>query len=686
MNSLAVEIDGEAFSFTSDGETVSFNKDILGPYAVEYVLETAETINIIAQARDENATISGDKNQAIDLSYDKISQSFIVTVTAEDEVTTKEYVVELWTTRVDPDDNNDILAITATIDSSRFDAWNTVQKTHRLKLFIDEEVARFLFIRGVETSKLYVVVDEEAQEIESNGTQNVYAISLNTGEERIYNFYCVAEDHTKSDIYTLTILRAADNDASLATLTYNGTTVPGFTAGMNAMFPFEVLIGDLDEVTIAATTTKSTTTISTLANPYSLNPGDNLLVVETTAQDGITQFHYIINFIKDADKVLDDIEAIIVEESAEVNLLTPEFDSTTYSGYSVELDYENDSLLIRYASELNTALLVLPDDTIVEGENKSFTIENIEVGTNLYKIRVQTASGATEDYELSITRKEPDTDATLKELTYNGIAVPGFTAGMESDEFEIFIKDEEEVYFAAVPTKTTTSVENEYDYSNLALLSIGENGFTITTLAQDGETSCTYVIKVIMDAPLTLDSLEVIVNSENKTPDFDPTEFVYTVDLEYTEKDITISYATSYAEHNTICFIDSSGQEIENDTNTLTINDFIIDQLSTYRIRITGYSGEYNEYEIQIYRDPGSDDNTILSFKYKASDEDTELTELDINASNTQYSYVVDRNMSVFDPEIELSDSKASYTLPDDNTLISGQANIKEIVVTSENG
>ncbi|MDE6656388.1 MAG: hypothetical protein K2J85_05285, partial [Anaeroplasmataceae bacterium] len=389
--------------------------------------------------------------------------------------------------------------------------------------------------------------------------------------------------------------------------------------------------------------------------------------------------------IKDADKVLDDIEAIIEDESGEVNLLTPEFDSLTYTGYSVELDYEFDSLLIRYASDLNTALLVLPDNTTIEGENKSFTVENIEVGTHLYKIRVVTASGAIEDYEISITRNEPDTDATLKELTYNGTAVPGFTAGMESDEFEIFIKAEEEVYFTAVPTKTTTSVDNTYDSSNPASLSIGENSFTITTLAQDGETSCTYVVKVIKDAPLTLDSLEAIVDTDNRITNFNPENYHYAVDLAYSEQAATIVYSTSYADYNTICFIDAEGNEIDNDTTTLSLENIEVGTF-TYKIRITAYSGEYAEYEVALTRDPGSDDNTILSFKYKVNEEDTELTELNINATDTQYSYLVGRDMDIFNPTIVLSDSKASYMMPVDTALISGQSNVKEIVVTSENG
>ncbi|MDE7439815.1 MAG: hypothetical protein K2N23_04845, partial [Clostridia bacterium] len=106
------------------------------------------------------------------------------------------------------DSNNTVLAITATIDGSRYDAWNTnSQKTHSLNLFHNEESVSFLFIRGAETSELYVESDGETQLIENDGAQNTYLISLNVGESKTLIFYCVAEDGSKGEEYTLNMFR-----------------------------------------------------------------------------------------------------------------------------------------------------------------------------------------------------------------------------------------------------------------------------------------------------------------------------------------------------------------------------------------------------------------------------------------------------------------------------------------------
>lgn len=84
LNGLTVEIDGTEVFFTEDGENVAFNNNILA-YHIENVPVNAQVINISAETADENATVSGDGNQAVNLSFDTVTQTFTITVTAEDE-------------------------------------------------------------------------------------------------------------------------------------------------------------------------------------------------------------------------------------------------------------------------------------------------------------------------------------------------------------------------------------------------------------------------------------------------------------------------------------------------------------------------------------------------------------------------------------------------------------------------
>ncbi|MDE7439928.1 MAG: cadherin-like beta sandwich domain-containing protein [Clostridia bacterium] len=153
LNSLTVEIDGTEVSFTDDGENVAFNKNKLA-YHIENVSVNAQTIGISAVAADENATVSGDGNQAVNLSYDTVTQTFTVTVTAEDETTTKEYTVTVHRTaaifEVLVGENDKTYY--STIEDA-FAAANTAD-TATVTMYADAEISQTLVVNAGKTITL----------------------------------------------------------------------------------------------------------------------------------------------------------------------------------------------------------------------------------------------------------------------------------------------------------------------------------------------------------------------------------------------------------------------------------------------------------------------------------------------------------------------------------------------------
>ena len=364
--------------------------------------------------------------------------------------------------------------------------------------------------------------------------------------------------------------------------------------------------------------------------------------------------------------------------------MQPQFNADEFTGYQVSLLYSQDSLVLRYVSSYNTASVIAPDLTELTSENKEITINNISVGTATYKVRVKTASGITADYEIQITRAAASTDASLKEFKINGEAVTGFTAGMTGGSFEVFIKDADTVYLEGILTDKNAKITSNPCETPVDV-EVGENEFTFITTAEDGITTATYIVKAIKDAPKTLNSLSLTLNGIEQILNFNSTTFSYSISLEYEEDELILDFTRTNESLTTLKVLDAKGNEIENIADVYTLSDIAINS-STYKIRITAQSGEYQDYDLVITRDAGSDVNTIESFKYYANPTDTELTELPINDQETSYTYIVNRNTTEFAPEIALTDDKATMILPNDKALLAGQANTKEILVRSQNG
>lgn len=686
LQSLSVEIDGDASAFSYQMENQDFNKEILGPYTVEYVSKTASSLTINAQTEDPNATIQEELVREIHLSDTTISQTFTITVLAEDEITTKVYSVELWITRADPDEDNTLKFISANLFTNPATniltpTFTTANTSYQVNIAAEDDVA-LIIQKQSEYAKIFVSDGSTIQEVTTeNGSYAIPTLPSNT--EKNFKIYAVAESGAKGIEYNILVKKAADTDATLKELTVNGTAVEDFIPGMTGQ-EFEIFIGSLDSITIGAEPTKDTATLENLRNPFALQVGENLIDVVVTAEDGTTKETYTLCIIRDADAKLDGIEAIVVEDEQEVDKLQPQFNADEFTGYQVSLLYSQDSLVLRYVSSYNTASVIAPDLTELTSENKEITINNISVGTATYKVRVKTASGITADYEIQITRAAASTDASLKEFKINGEAVTGFTAGMTGGSFEVFIKDADTVYLEGILTDKNAKITSNPCETPVDV-EVGENEFTFITTAEDGITTATYIVKAIKDAPKTLNSLSLTLNGIEQILNFNSTTFSYSISLEYEEDELILDFTRTNESLTTLKVLDAKGNEIENIADVYTLSDIAINS-STYKIRITAQSGEYQDYDLVITRDAGSDVNTIESFKYYANPTDTELTELPINDQETSYTYIVNRNTTEFAPEIALTDDKATMILPNDKALLAGQANTKEILVRSQNG
>lgn len=676
---LSIQIDGTEVKFTNNGTEIEFQEEIAGPYTAEYVSKDANELTITAIPKDADATIQEDLTQAINLTGDNFKQEFTITVLAEDGVTDKVYRIVLWRTRADASEDNDIDDFTAHLDSAPSldilnPKFNKETSRYEIEVPYNDEVS--VFIKKDEHAVLYVydgtsAVPEEGQ----NGRYRIPHQDTNT--EKTYIIYAVSEVGIKGKEYSVTVKKNPDMDATLKELLVDGNAVDGFTPGMEGA-SFTYLAGDLDSVTITATPNNAKASITNLNNPYTLHVGDNEIEIIVLAEDETTTQTYTIVVVKDAPAVLDGLEASAEEG---INLLTPSFEPNTFTGYAVQIKYANQYVIFTCRTEYNTCKVIDSKGIEYVSDTEEIKVENIEVGTSQYRIEVSTRSGVKQYYDVEITKEAASTDASLSEFFINGEAVSGFTSGMTGGEFEVFIKDADTVTLSGTLTDVNASITtNPCETPTDAV--VGENTFVFITTAEDGITTCEYTVKAIKDAPKTLDDLSLKLDSEEKILHFDSKNFKYSIFLEYGQNSLVLAFRRTNEALTTLQVLGPDGKEIE-----ATGDEYILDDIqagiSTYKIRITAVSGDYQDYDLEITGEKGSDINTIQSFEYYKVPGDN-LTTLEINADETTYSYVVDRSSTTFDPNITLTDEKSSLTMPTDRGLIAGIGNEKEVIVTSQ--
>ncbi|MDE6656538.1 MAG: cadherin-like beta sandwich domain-containing protein, partial [Anaeroplasmataceae bacterium] len=389
LQTLEIYIDGTLRQFTINDAPQAFNKTITGPYMVEHVSTAASAATIIAVPEDDKATVTGDNDQPLAVSLSgSTSQIFRVKVTAEDEVTTKEYLIQIWTTKANPSTDKELNKITATSNTNATKAllsptYNQKITQYTVGLGSTEDEAILHFTKKSSDSTLHIVGDLD--DVTTTEISYDYTIPVAPGATVVYTVYVTAQDGSKGEDYEITISRApADTNATLKEFTINGQPVTGFNAGDNGG-QYKVFIKDAATVYFDGVPTNETTTISDNPAPSSdrqpLNIGSNIFTVVTTAQDGKTTCKYRVDVVRDAPKVIEDLFAYV---GSEQRLLPSPFTPTLYTGYTVKLGFDETSVVMSYVSQYvdskdNTVSVIAPDGSEITSATNNITVNNIPV-------------------------------------------------------------------------------------------------------------------------------------------------------------------------------------------------------------------------------------------------------------------------------------------------------------------
>jgi len=273
----------------------------------------------------------------------------------------------------------------------------------------------------------------------------------------------IAQDGTTQLTYTINFtLTPVSSDATLSDLRIKGITVEDFDP---AVFDYEVILPSASSaIPMVTATTSDDFATKVITNPNGL-PG--AVTVAVTAQDGTTQNTYTISFLvaEINDATLSDLQ---------INGTTVyAFDPSVYS-YDVEFSYGTTDM---------------PLITVTTTDIKAVTnIAGISDYPGSAVIVVTANDGLTQlTYNVNFTVALPLTDATLSDLTVDGVTVTGFNLATY-------------VYNVVLAEGTTAIPEVNGTVNDLTATMVITDALslpgtsTVTVTAQDGTTILTYTV------------------------------------------------------------------------------------------------------------------------------------------------------------------------------------------------
>ena len=302
------------------------------------------------------------------------------------------------------------------------------------------------------------------------GVSNSAISPATSGHIQIVLYASSSGKYAAIDNIAVTYSAGPSDDATLSALTYNGTSVPNFSADVLS-YEVELPAGTTTVPTVAATKNESHATVN--VTPATALPGTT--TINVTAQDGTTTKQYTITF---------------TVASAAPKVLT-----ATWNNIQGTATVDNVNMTITGQVKNGTGLTAI---------TPSFTGNNIaswspqgavDFSNGAVDFEFSSSAGPMTTYTITITEAPAmSTDATLSSLKYDNKSVPGFAASTYSYNIEL------EAGTTTAPTLSATQNEShatiEYTQAS-GVPGVGK----VKVTAEDGTTTLTYTVNFTVAVP-----------------------------------------------------------------------------------------------------------------------------------------------------------------------------------------
>ena len=491
-----------------------------------------------------------------------------------------------------------------------------------------------------------IYIDAEAEDANST-VEGVGTYSLNKGENIVQLKVTSALGITRT--YTINVIRNKNSNTNLSKLEVkNGSNIMSITPVFNK-----------DTLEYTANVEEGTSRLQIIAEPeeslstvtgtgyVTVNSGENTYNIVVTAEDGSTKTYVLkVNRPKSSNNYLTDL-------IPSVGTLSPNF---SYGETNYTIIAGNTDALLSF--EVNT-------------ENRYATVSGIEEkiipdGESKRNIVVTAEDGTTRTYTITVIKNRTD-DARLKSLEVSGYILE---ETFNEDKFVYTLNVPNEItklYASDVIAVAKYDTSTIYLDSDLELSTKNTNTFNIKVLAEDGFTTQNYKINVIRakNDNNNLSSLSVKIGDEEValTPEFNKETLEYAITLPEGTQNIEILAET---------------ENEEASISGIGIKDIQVGE-NPFEIIVTAENGSKKTYKLVATRTADTNRflaNLVPSIGTLTPEFNKNILEYTIEVENEDYYISFDAT-----PESNLSTVTGT-----EETYIEDGENIREIVVTAEDG
>ncbi|MCL2869639.1 cadherin-like beta sandwich domain-containing protein [Candidatus Saccharibacteria bacterium] len=542
-------------------------------YNLPDVDNSVTSINLAAVVQDTGkAALSGDLGNK---TLSEGDNTFVIKVTAEDGVTTKDYTINIRR----KSSNNKLSSITLSstpvgVFAPVFSPNTTTGYTYT----IDPETMSITANAALADSAATITgttmpgATLSGSPMPATGGSVTYT---NVADGQVLTISTISENGDVNS-YSITIVKGQSINADLATLTVSeGILSPAFAANTTA-YTVDVA-ANVSSIDVTATAAHPQASVTAGTGTHSLNYGANTITVTVTAENTSVTKDYVItvNRAKKTDATITDLKTNVSGTMATV----PGFPNVSNTYDLGTVPYSQTSLNI--AVTANDA-----DITSITGDGS----KTLAVGLNTFTVVVTAQDGTTTaNYTVTVTREAASTNANLSDLSTDGVTVPSFSPNTTTYTLATVENSVTSIDIAAV-VQDTGKATLSGDLGTKTL-SEGNNTFIVKVTAEDGTTTKNYTINIRRKSSNNdLDSLTVSEGS--LTPAFDPSVQNYTVTVASGVNSLVIT-ATS---------ADSAATVTGDGTKTLVAGS------NEFDIIVTAEDGTIKTYQITVNRP--SDDET----------------------------------------------------------------------------
>ncbi|MFY8187349.1 MAG: cadherin-like beta sandwich domain-containing protein [Flavobacterium sp.] len=533
------------------------------------------------------------------------SNTIDVRVTAQDGTTQKTYTITVTRTA---SNNADLSALTTTAGtiSPTFAAATTAYTASVTNATTSVTVTA---TRAEANATMEARVNGGAYATITNATASS-ALALNVGSNTI-DVRVTAQDGTTQKIYTITVTRAASNNADLFAISFSaGALSPAFTAATTDYFvsvpnstTSAIVLANLSGVGATMEVRVNGGTYSSLgngviSNSLSFNVGINSINIRVTAQDGTTQKTYTIGVFRTSSN-----NANLSDLTTSAGAISPTFSATTYA-YTASVDNATTSVTVTATRAEANAILEARINggtyTTITSATASSALA-LNVGSNSIDVLVTAQDGLTQNsYTINVTRAASN-NADLSALTTTAgtisptfaAATTAYTANVANATTSVTVTatlaQANATLEARVNGGTYATITNATASSALAL-NVGTNTINVRVTAQDGTTQKTYTITVTRAASSNADLSALTTTAGAISPTFAAATTAYTASV--TNATTSVNITATRAEANATLEARINGGAYTTITNATASSALALNVgTNTINVRVTAQDG-----------------------------------------------------------------------------------------------